>query len=795
MCNIGTDSAVKGEEKVAKKRSKNPGVRVIGGRIYDSENGKTCHQCRQKTRDFAAFCKTVKKVKSCALIFCRKCLLNRYGEKAEEVDKLDEWSCPRCREICNCSFCMKRKGQQPTGILVHAAKATGFNSVQELLQNKGFEALEIHNLMKDADASPIKSPLSNKVLTGSKRKYNDKNQSIEENEAISIPKTATKKKKGPKKVKSIECGESQVPTADQAKPSKLEAFQNCHTNDSSQTQKIAVQSIEKDGAISIEKVATREKKGLKKVKLTECAKSRVPTATQAKPSELDNYLEKLDASDTSQTKKITVQSIKKDEAISIDKVASREKNGLKKFKLTECGVSPVPTANHAKPSTLEKYFKKSNARDSSQTQKIAVQSIEQNEAMSIDKMESRENKSMKINKLTECGESQVPTANQAKSLQLETYFKNCHATDTSQTQKIAVISKVSKLKIGPKHNIERKKENIALPLAKPLSEVAEHQFPAQDVGAALQFLEFCKSFSEILDIKKGQPECILRDITKGHARHRRGHSALAQFCIKLLDLIYNDVKKDGDGWLRSLKTCIEESECELKELSVDSIKDSYGFESLEQSQKLLLLNFLCDEVLLTEDMRKFIDEAEAKLDEKRKEAKQKVADARKQEKVMKQKAKDEIAKTMLSAQDGKSLSISELDEILLKLKNEAEKAHTEVSTFRELKTQNNQRADAVRTDPVTLESNGKIFWKLNSYGNRSITILQEIGSWDSVTLQDKWFVFNEEEKKAVEEYVHSLRASSLKKRSSDDAKGSNKADCQASEAEGHIEARVEKSAE
>lgn len=26
------------------KRSKAPGVRVVGGRIYDSENGKTCHQ-------------------------------------------------------------------------------------------------------------------------------------------------------------------------------------------------------------------------------------------------------------------------------------------------------------------------------------------------------------------------------------------------------------------------------------------------------------------------------------------------------------------------------------------------------------------------------------------------------------------------------------------------------------------------------------------------------------------------------------------------------------------------------
>lgn len=30
--------------KKEKKRTTNPGVRVIHGRIYDSENGKTCHQ-------------------------------------------------------------------------------------------------------------------------------------------------------------------------------------------------------------------------------------------------------------------------------------------------------------------------------------------------------------------------------------------------------------------------------------------------------------------------------------------------------------------------------------------------------------------------------------------------------------------------------------------------------------------------------------------------------------------------------------------------------------------------------
>ncbi|KAB2073402.1 hypothetical protein ES319_A07G079300v1 [Gossypium barbadense] len=124
------------------------GIRV-GRRIYDSENGKTCHQCRQKTMDFLAPCKNLKKDKQCSIKYCHKCLLNRYGEKAEEVALLIDWKCPKCRDICNCSCCMKKKGHNPTGILVHMAKKTGFSSVQELLQAKGPENFGYEKFIKD----------------------------------------------------------------------------------------------------------------------------------------------------------------------------------------------------------------------------------------------------------------------------------------------------------------------------------------------------------------------------------------------------------------------------------------------------------------------------------------------------------------------------------------------------------------------------------------------------------------------------------------------------------------------
>jgi hypothetical protein len=90
-------------------------------------------QCRQKTTDFAAACKQVKKKGTCTIKYCKKCLLNRYGfspasfslfhdlvhrflgwyglvfvrygENAEEAAGNNEWTCPKCRGICNCSFC------------------------------------------------------------------------------------------------------------------------------------------------------------------------------------------------------------------------------------------------------------------------------------------------------------------------------------------------------------------------------------------------------------------------------------------------------------------------------------------------------------------------------------------------------------------------------------------------------------------------------------------------------------------------------------------------------------------
>ncbi|XP_022634339.1 cell division cycle-associated protein 7-like isoform X2 [Vigna radiata var. radiata] len=77
-----------------------------------------------------------------------------YGENAEEVAQLANWTCPKCRGICNCSF-FQRRGEQPTGPLYRGAKESGFKSVAEVFtMKKNLEtsnALNEGNLRKDPE--------------------------------------------------------------------------------------------------------------------------------------------------------------------------------------------------------------------------------------------------------------------------------------------------------------------------------------------------------------------------------------------------------------------------------------------------------------------------------------------------------------------------------------------------------------------------------------------------------------------------------------------------------------------
>lgn len=68
----------------------------------------------------------------------------------------------------------------------------------------------------------------------------------------------------------------------------------------------------------------------------------------------------------------------------------------------------------------------------------------------------------------------------------------------SGNTKIEPLSKFGKSKIlAARAHAEPRREEIILPKGSPLSEVVGIVLPVQDIGAALQFLEFCNAFSEV----------------------------------------------------------------------------------------------------------------------------------------------------------------------------------------------------------------------------------------------------------------------------------------------------------
>ncbi|KAM9340267.1 cell division cycle-associated 7-like protein [Symphorus nematophorus] len=103
-------------------------------KIWDKENGSSCHQCRQKTLDTKTVCRSGFCVGAKGQ-FCGPCLKNRYGEDVRAVLLDPNWSCPICRGMCNCSLCRKKEGRCATGILVGLARYNGHDNVHEYLES------------------------------------------------------------------------------------------------------------------------------------------------------------------------------------------------------------------------------------------------------------------------------------------------------------------------------------------------------------------------------------------------------------------------------------------------------------------------------------------------------------------------------------------------------------------------------------------------------------------------------------------------------------------------------------
>ncbi|MBA0744576.1 hypothetical protein Gogos_007191 [Gossypium gossypioides] len=335
-----------------------------------------------------------------------------------------------------------------------------------------------------------------------------------------------------------------------------------------------------------------------------------------------------------------------------------------------------------------------------------------------------------------------------------------------------------------KKNVKAKNKasdaEIVLPQGTSLNHINGIDLPVKDVGHALQFLEFCEVFGEVLNMKKGQSQLLLKELFTGKSKrkHKLRHPSIVQFHILLLSMMQKDLGKEypclnknlsEKSWVQVLGEYINDSQYPLKQPLLDCLDVGGGdkYERLNSSKKLKVLNFLCDEALSTTDFRSWIDKQNLKFVERQKKAKEKLLSQREKErnleKEMKKKLQDEIAKAILM-RNGAPLSISENEELLSRIKSEVaqtlEVARTLASTLEVSETvvdEEDEPLNPVRSEPIFWDGHGHRFWKLRSYSSETDVLLQDIEGSDLVAAKEKWYTYSTEQKPIVEKYISSFR--------------------------------------
>ncbi|KAM3208742.1 hypothetical protein ACQJBY_063434 [Aegilops geniculata] len=601
-----------------RKRNPCPGIRCVGGRIYDPENGKTCHQCRQKTMDFSLACTQPRKKGLCPIHFCHKCLLNRYGENAEDMTKEAGWTCPKCRGICNCSFCRKKKGETPTGILAHAAKASGHSSVHDLL-------------IKGSDMVVAAQTLS------------------------SLPKKIKKEHKegNIKKVPgTCDATDGLLTEGDENTNTDLNAFPSVPTNK------------------ELKKIKKERKKGNVKKALgtDDCT---------------DGLL--AEGGDNARTDLNAVPSVPTDKELKKIK-KERKKGNIKRALGTDDGTDGLlaqgddntwTDLNALPPVPISKKLKKGNHR--------------------VDGMTADEKCPVEIKG--------------------ELHIRN-ESTDVPETK-------------------------IELPIGTPVTDIAGAELEVDDVGSALQFHEFCRTFAEVLKIRKGQPEKILQVITGGGRIGREVPSVVADLHISLLSVIQedreenpSDYSRNGDAWIIDTGKYISESTVISKELPLDCLSQGVlGYKKLSPSLKLHVLNFLCDEALSTTTLKNWVLKQHESATERKVAAREKFRAVKEKEKELKEKLTIKMAKPRF-LRNG-----AEINSLVSQIKEAYEDKKAVIDE--------EKLGGLVRKKPVRIDE-GVAYWKLDGYCDKTAIMRQE---FDATENTDKWFMFTEEEEKVIKGHV------------------------------------------
>lgn len=346
-----------------------------------------------------------------------------------------------------------------------------------------------------------------------------------------------------------------------------------------------------------------------------------------------------------------------------------------------------------------------------------------------------------VAKIVEGGKRKTPSASDKEIIDEPKRKKMKQEVDGESEDEKNMIEETSK-----DHNVE-----IQLPQGTELFNLAGIDTPSEDIGHALQLLEFCEAFGEVLQLKEGEPEILLSELTCGNER-KRHEPLIVQFHIRLLSLLEEDSGKkySGKSWVEDFKECISESQYLPKESLLECFNlQPNGYDELNFSKKLRLLNFLCDEALGTAKLRLWIEERNV---EEKKKAKEKLIANREREKNMKKKVQDEVAKAILS-RNGIPLSISEQKHLISKIKAETAQTLANSLEMREVP----RESYVVRSEPILLDRNGCKLWKLRGYSDKIGILLQDCCYKDATAPGERWFTYNDQEKALVDEYISSSR--------------------------------------
>ncbi|KAF4567629.1 Zinc-finger domain-containing protein [Pleurotus pulmonarius] len=137
-----------------------------------------CHQCNRKyNKEDAVECFGVTAKGRCMAKYCKRCLINRYGEDAGhlKIAEAGTYKCPRCRGVCNCSRCRKAQGLAPLGKMApvgvdNTSAITGHSKSNKDPKEKNIKTKAATGHLSSASASGSKAEKTSAVVRKSKPK-------------------------------------------------------------------------------------------------------------------------------------------------------------------------------------------------------------------------------------------------------------------------------------------------------------------------------------------------------------------------------------------------------------------------------------------------------------------------------------------------------------------------------------------------------------------------------------------------------------------------------------------------